>query len=151
MQIGALSSQTGVNIETIRYYERIGVLPRPDRTATGRRVYSEQDAKRLSFIRHARELGFELRSVKTLLALQEQPEASCEQAARIAEGELAEVEERIAKLLGLRDELRRMVEECHLGKVAECRVMEALIDRAAPRPIQSTPTAGSTGKRHPTI
>lgn len=126
MQIGELSQRSGVNVETIRYYERSGVLPRPDRTSGGRRAYSETDANRLSFVRHARDLGFDLRSVKTLLALQEQPEASCEAASRIAEGELRGVEERIEMLLRLREELRRMVSECGLGRVAECRVIEAL-------------------------
>ena len=78
MQIGDLSRQAGVNIETIRYYERIGVLPKPARQLNGRRTYSPVDAERLGFIRHARELGFDLPSIRILLALQERPEASCE-------------------------------------------------------------------------
>lgn len=126
MQIGDLARLSGVNIETIRYYERIRLLPVPDRTVSGRRTYTSADAQRLAFVRHARELGFDLRSVGTLLALQEQPEASCEVAADIADGELRAVEIRIAKLLGLRDELSRMVEECRRGRVAECLVIEAL-------------------------
>lgn len=85
MQIGDLSRQTGVNIETIRYYERIGVLPKPARQPNGRRTYSPADAERLGFIRHARELGFDLPSIRILLALQERPEASCEDASRIAQ------------------------------------------------------------------
>ena len=104
MQIGDLSRQAGVNIETIRYYERIGVLPKPARQSNGRRTYSTVDAERLGFIRHARDLGFDLPSVRVLLALQEQPEASCEDASRIAQGQLEEVERRIARLLSLRDE-----------------------------------------------
>jgi DNA-binding transcriptional MerR regulator len=126
MQIGDLSRQAGVNVETIRYYERIGVLPKPARQANGRRSYAEADAQRLGFIRHARDLGFDLPSVRVLLALQEQPEASCEDASRIAQGQLAEVESRIARLLSLRDELARMVGECRQGRVSECRVIEAL-------------------------
>lgn len=126
MQIGDLSRQAGVNIETIRYYERIGVLPKPARQSNGRRTYSTVDAERLGFIRHARDLGFDLPSVRVLLALQEQPEASCEDASRIAQGQLEEVEGRIARLLSLRDELARMVGECHQGRVSECRVIEAL-------------------------
>ncbi|HML29302.1 MULTISPECIES: MerR family transcriptional regulator [Hyphomicrobiales] len=126
MQIGDLSRQAGVNIETIRYYERIGVLPKPARQSNGRRTYSTVDAERLGFIRHARDLGFDLPSVRVLLALQEQPEASCEDASRIAQGQLEEVERRIARLLSLRDELARMVGECHQGRVSECRVIEAL-------------------------
>lgn len=126
MQIGDLSQHTGVNIETIRYYERVGVLPAPLRQANGWRSYTEADARRLEFVRHARELGFDLADVRALLALQEQPEASCEDASRIAAAQLAEVESRIARLLSLREELSRMVAECRHGVVAECRVIEAL-------------------------
>lgn len=126
MQIGDLSQHTGVNIETIRYYERVGVLPTPTRQANGRRSYTEADARRLGFIRHARELGFDLADVRTLLSLQEQPGASCEDASRIAAAQLADVESRIARLLSLREELSRMVAECRRGVVAECRVIEAL-------------------------
>lgn len=126
MQIGDLSQHTGVNIETIRYYERVGVLPTPTRQANGRRSYTEADARRLGFIRHARELGFDLADVRALLALQEHPEASCEDASRLAAAQLAEVESRISRLLSLREELSRMVAECQRGVVAECRVIEAL-------------------------
>jgi DNA-binding transcriptional MerR regulator len=126
MQIGDLSRQAGVNVETIRYYERIGVLPKPARQSNGRRSYALADAQRLGFIRHARDLGFDLAAVRVLLALQEQPEASCEDASRIAQGQLEAVEDRIARLLNLRDELTRMVSECRQGRVSECRVIEAL-------------------------
>ena len=126
MQIGELSARSGVNIETIRYFERIGVLPQPARQSNGRRSYGEIDAQRLGFIRHARDLGFDLANVRVLLALQEQPEASCENASRIAQGQLEEVESRIARLLSLRDELTRMVGECRQGRVSECRVIVAL-------------------------
>ena len=68
MPIGTLSKQSGVHIETIRYYERAGVLPKARRAANGRRVFDQQDVRRLAFIRHARELGFELASVRALLA-----------------------------------------------------------------------------------
>ncbi len=126
MQIGNVSRRTGVNVETIRYYERIGVLPSPARQENGRRSYTEADARRLEFIRHARSLGFELAAVRALLALQEKPEASCEDASRIAQAQLIEVESRIERLQSLRAELARMVKECGRGIVAECRVIEAL-------------------------
>ncbi|KFC70179.1 Transcriptional regulator, MerR family [Devosia sp. LC5] len=126
MQIGDLSRETGVNIETIRYYERSGVLPPPARQDNGRRVYDAADVRRLGFIRHARDLGFDLQSVQTLLALQEQPQASCADASRIAQAQLDEVERRIARLQNLQLELSRMVTECRKGVVAECRVIEAL-------------------------
>jgi DNA-binding transcriptional MerR regulator len=126
MQIGDLSRAAGVNIETIRYYERIGVLPKPSRRVNGRRTYADGDARRLGFIRHARDLGFDLADVRKLLALQEQPEASCEDASRIAQAQLEAVESRIRRLRSLRTELSRMVTECQKGVVAECRVIEAL-------------------------
>jgi DNA-binding transcriptional MerR regulator len=126
MQIGDLAQKTGVNLETIRYYERIGVLPRPARLANGRRAYDDADVGRLGFIRHARDLGFDLANVRALLALQEQPEASCEDATRIARAQLDEVESRIERLLKLKAELSRMVSECRTGVVAECRVIDAL-------------------------
>jgi len=126
MQIGDLSRAAGVHVETIRYYERIGVLPKPGRQLNGRRTYAEGDAQRLSFIRHARDLGFDLDDVRALLALQEQPEASCEDATRIAQAQLEAVESRIERLLKLKAELARMVSECRTGAVAECRVIEAL-------------------------
>lgn len=126
MQIGDLARQTGVNIETIRYYERVGVLPRPARLGNGRRAYDDADVRRLGFIRHARELGFALESAQTLLALQEQPQQSCLDASRMAQAQLDEVERRIAKLRSLQLELSRMVAECRDGTVAECRVIEAL-------------------------
>ncbi|WP_375600323.1 helix-turn-helix domain-containing protein [Devosia sp. Naph2] len=137
MQIGDLGRRTGVNIETIRYYERVGVLPRPERLDNGRRVYTDADVQRLEFIRHARELGFDLQSVQTLLALQEQPGASCADASRIAEGQLEEVEIRIARLQSLRTELSRMVTECRKGVVAECRVIEALSSPSIKAPDRS--------------
>lgn len=130
MQIGDLSRATGVNIETIRYYERAGVLPPPARQSNGRRSYGAADVRRLGFIRHARELGFDLPSVRVLLALQEQPKASCEDASRIAQAQLAEVESRIVRLISLREELTRMVTECRRGIVAECRVIDALASGA---------------------
>ena len=126
--IGALSKHTGVNIETIRYYERIELIPPPPRTDSGRRLYGAEDVRRLTFIRHARDLGFDIAAIKTMLALQEVPQASCEQVSRIASDQLEAVESRIRRLLGLRTELTRMIRECDNGKVANCRVIEVLAD-----------------------
>ena len=126
MSIGALSKQSGVHIETIRYYERAGVLPKARRAANGRRVYGEADAGRLVFIRHARELGFELVAVRALLALQERPELSCKAASDLASAQLSAVESRLSRLTVLRDELKRMVRACKNGRVVDCRVIDAL-------------------------
>ncbi|QDC40364.1 helix-turn-helix domain-containing protein (plasmid) [Sphingobium fuliginis ATCC 27551] len=126
--IGALSKRTGVNIETIRYYERIKLIPPPPRTDSGRRLYGAEDVRRLTFIRNARDLGFDISAIKTMLALQEEPEASCQEVSQIATDQLEAVESRIRRLLGLRTELIRMVQECANGKVATCRIIEVLGD-----------------------
>lgn len=126
--IGALSKRTGVNIETIRYYERIKLIPPPPRTDSGRRLYGAEDVRRLTFTRNARDLGFDISAIKTMLALQEEPEASCQEVSQIATDQLEAVESRIRRLLGLRTELIRMVQECDNGKVATCRIIEVLGD-----------------------
>lgn len=126
MSIGTLSKESGVHIETIRYYERVGVLPKARRAANGRRTYGQHDVGRLAFIRHARDLGFELASVRALLALQETPDLSCKSASDMASAQLSTVEDRISRLAVLREELRRMVRACKNGRVVDCRVIEAL-------------------------
>ena len=126
IQIGEAARQSGVKIPTIRYYEQIGLLPAPDRTQSQRRVYSGADLRRLAFIRHARELGFEVDAIRTLLALQDDPHQSCAAADETARARLVEVDRRIASLQALRDELLRMVAGCATGRVEQCRVIETL-------------------------
>ncbi|RWM29633.1 helix-turn-helix domain-containing protein [Mesorhizobium sp.] len=126
--IGEAARQSGVKVPTIRYYEQIGLLPAASRTEGNRRLYDRRDLDRLAFIRHARELGFEVDAIRTLLSLQDDPEQSCAAADAIAKARLIEVEKRIASLNSLRDELLRMVEECACGRVGDCRVIETLTD-----------------------
>lgn len=128
--IGAAARQSGVKIPTIRYYEQIGLLAAPVRTESQRRLYGPTDLRRLAFIRHARELGFEVEAIRTLLALQDDPAQSCAAADAIARARLAEVRKRIASLTALQLELERMVEQCACGRVAECRVIETLADNS---------------------
>ena len=130
MSIGAASKVSGVHVETIRYYEKSGILPRPERTDNGRRIYAANDVRRLLFIRHARDLGFELNAVRDLLQLQEKPYQSCNSAWRLASAHLEAVEARLRLLESLRAELTRMVASCRDGRVAECHVIDAL---ASPR------------------
>ncbi|WP_096703363.1 helix-turn-helix domain-containing protein [Magnetospirillum sp. 15-1] len=125
LTIGALGKATSVNIETIRYYERIGLLSQPDRTAAGYRQYSGDDLRRLSFIRKGRDLGFSIEAIRALLRLAEHPEQPCEDADRLASAHLAEVERKIEELGRLRDALREMA-HCCAGTVAECRIIDAL-------------------------
>lgn len=126
--IGAASAATGVKVPTIRYYEQIGLLPSSARTESNRRLYTQDDQHRLALIRHARELGFEVEAIRTLLALQDNPDCPCADADAIARARLEEVEDRIAALLALKAELVRMVAGSAHGKIAECRVIQVLGD-----------------------
>ncbi len=128
--IGELSRRTAVKVPTIRYYEQIGLLPAPPRSEGQQRRYAKAAISRLAFIKHSRELGFEVDAIRTLLSLQDRPDHSCASADAIAKARLAEVESRIASLNALRLELTRMVDECACGRVAECRVIETLADRS---------------------
>jgi DNA-binding transcriptional MerR regulator len=126
MKIGELSKATGTNIETIRYYERIGLLPPPARTSANYRSYGEPHRARLAFVRHSRELGFTIEEIRSLLDLSDHPERDCGEADRIATGHLMQVEGKIARLDSLREELSRIVGRCRGGIAADCRVIEAL-------------------------
>lgn len=128
MTIGRLSSLAGVKVTTIRFYEREGLLPEPRRTANARRLYGPADAQRLSFIRHARQLGFEMPEVRVLLDLSDQKDRPCEEVDRIARRRLEAVDDKIARLRRLRGELERMVAQCRHGTVAQCRVIDTLSD-----------------------
>ena len=130
LSIGDAARQTGVKIPTIRYYEQIGLLPAPTRQANRRRLYGAGDIHRLAFIRHARELGFEIDAIRTLLDMQDEPHRSCQAAHRAAKSHLQAVERRIASLNALRTELKRMAESCEHGTVADCRIIETLSDHS---------------------
>jgi DNA-binding transcriptional MerR regulator len=126
--IGKLAEATSTKVQTIRYYESIGLLPPFTRTEGGHRIYDREDQKRLTFIRHARDLGFSIEAIRELLSLSDNPETSCERADGIASRRLEEVEQRLKRLRALRKELKRMVEECGHGRVCDCRVIEVLSD-----------------------
>ena len=126
--IGELARRTGVKVPTIRYYEQIGLLPATPRTEGRQRRYGRDAEKRLAFIRHARDLSFDIEDIRQLLALSETPQRSCHEADSIAIRHLAWTEERIRQLESLRDELRRMVDECGHGRICECRIVEVIGD-----------------------
>ncbi len=126
--IGEAARQSGVKAPTIRYYEQIGLLAAPARSDGNRRHYEEADLRRLAFIRHARELGFDIEAIRTLLTLQDDPSQPCATADLIAKQRLAEVEQRIRSLIALKAELELMVEGCSHGRVDSCRVIEVLAD-----------------------
>lgn len=130
LSIGELAARTGCKVPTIRYYEGIGMMPEPERTEGNQRRYAERHVDRLNFIRHARELGFPLNDVRTLLDLADRPAASCEAADAIARRQLRAVERRLASLSALKLELERMIAECAGGIIADCRVVDVLSDHA---------------------
>lgn len=130
LTIGKLAKETGCKVQTIRYYEQIGMLPAAMRTAGNQRVYREEDLKRLAFIRHARELGFNLDAIRELLSLSDDPDHSCKDADAIAKAQLIEVEHRIARLQSLKGELENMIQQCKGGKISSCRVVEVLSDHS---------------------
>ena len=128
LAIGELSVRTSVKVPTIRYYEQIGLIAAPPRTGGGQRRYGEKEVGRLNFIRHARELGFEIEDIRGLLAMSAAPQASCNQADSIAKNHLVDVDRRIASLMRLRGALSRMIAECGHGRVCDCRIIEVLSD-----------------------
>ncbi len=128
LSIGKLADATATKVQTIRYYETIGLLAPFTRTEGGHRLYDREDLKRLTFIRHARELGFSIDAIRELLSLSDNPQTSCERADDIASRQLEEVEQRLRRLKVLQKELKRMVAECGHGRVCDCRVIEVLSD-----------------------
>ena len=131
LKIGTLAREAGTSIETIRYYERIGLLSPPPRTEGGFRLYGSDDVRRLRFVRRARELGFSLDSIRDLIRLASDPVGSCDEVGTIARVHLADVDERIAQLTTLQSELSRLIEHCRAGRVASCGIIEALDENAA--------------------
>jgi len=126
--IGELSRRTGVKVPTIRFYEQIDLLPSPPRTEGNQRRYGKAEVDRLNFIRHARELGFEVDDIRELLSLSARPQSSCHDVDGITLNHLKEVERRIASLTALRTELTRMIDECQHGRICDCRIIEVLAD-----------------------
>ena len=124
--IGELARATGTKVETIRWYERIGLLAAPARTGGNYRAYGRSHLERLSFVRRARDLGFSLDHVRELLRLSDQQDRPCEEIDLIARGHLEEVERKVADLTALGNELRQIIGQCGHGTVAECRIIEAL-------------------------
>lgn len=129
MPIGALAERTGVRVETIRYYEQVGLLQPPERTDGNQRRYGRAHLARLAFIKHARDLGFSVEGIRMLLKLSDNPGMACDEAHAIAAGHLAEVRHKIARLRSLESELERIAATCAGGVSAcDCAIIEALAD-----------------------
>ena len=126
MRIGELARATGVKTETIRYYEREGILAAPPRTQANYRDYGPNETSRLHFIRHARNLGFSMAQVRELLDLAGDKSQSCAEVDVLTRTHLFEVDRKIAELKSLRTELSRMLENCEQGAIGDCLIVEAL-------------------------
>lgn len=130
--IGALSKHTGTNIETIRYYERVGLLPAPGRTAGGYRLYGPDHLKRLTFIRRARALGFSLAEVRRLLTLSDQRRRPCAEVRLVAAAHLEDVKGKITDLRQMERVLKETVARCDAGSGSHCPMIDALYSHGTP-------------------
>jgi Cu(I)-responsive transcriptional regulator len=137
-RIGDLARQTGTKVETIRWYEKQGLLPAPARTSGNYRAYGETELGRLSFIRRARDLGFSLDQVRALLDLAANRSGDCASVDVLAAGHLAEIDRKIADLTALRRELGTLLSSCAGGIVEDCRIIDALAPRMTDRARRAT-------------
>ena len=126
MKIGEIAAATGVHVETIRYYEREGLVPPPARTAANYRSYGEAHRKRLTFIRRARDLGFSLAQVRELLDLADDRDRPCAAVDELARKHRTKVRAKIAELTALRRELDNMIGQGRHGSISDCRIVDAL-------------------------
>lgn len=126
--IGELSKRTGVHIETIRYYERSGVMPKPPRSESGQRIYDETFVRRLSFVSRSRQLGFSLDEIRSLLGLVDEHEYTCADVRELTLKHAAEARRKIADLKKLERTLKDMAAQCHGERVPDCPIVDALFD-----------------------
>lgn len=126
--IGAMSRETGVNIETIRYYERIELMPKPARTPGGNRQYTHDHLQRLSFIKRSRDLGFSIEEIRGLLMMVDRDDVTCREVHALTMEHLASVREKIARLRRLEITLSEMASQCARGDIPDCPIIETLFD-----------------------
>ena len=127
LTIGQLARRAGVGVETIRFYERQGLLQEPPRKASGYRQYPEETVARVRFIRHAKQLGFSLREIGELLALRVDPAKSCADVKARAEGKMKDIDVRIGELRKMKRALQRLAAECSgRGPTSDCPILEHL-------------------------
>ena len=126
LKIGKVAERTGCKVETIRFYEKERLLPEPDRTEGGSRLYSQELVDRLVFIRRSRELGFSMGEIRELLSLVDRDQVSCNRVKAIAESHLEDIRGRIADLRKMERTLRRLADRCPGGEMPECPIVELL-------------------------
>ena len=132
MTIGDLAAATDTRVETVRWYEKVKLLPAPARSPGNYRLYGPEHLRRLSFIRRGRDLGFTGEQIRELLALADERDRSCAEVDTIARAHLAEVERKLSDLTRLARELRDVIGQCGCGSVADCRIIEALSPQGDP-------------------
>ncbi|AMS30522.1 MAG TPA: MerR family transcriptional regulator [Hyphomonadaceae bacterium] len=126
MRTSDLAKRAGVRAETVLFYEKAGLLRPPPRTESNYRCYQPADADRLSFIRRARELGFDLSTVRQMLAASDNNGQDCSTIDKMAREQLIEIQQKLADLKALESQLRSLVSQCAGGMISECRIIEAL-------------------------
>ena len=127
LAIGQVARRAGVGIETVRFYERQGLIEEPERRASGYRQYGEETVGRLRFIRRAKELGFTLKEIKELLALRVDPSTTCADVKSRAEAKIEDVQERIQSLQRIKRALKKLASACSgRGPISKCPILDAL-------------------------
>jgi MerR family mercuric resistance operon transcriptional regulator len=130
LKVGEVARQAGVNLQTIRYYERRGLLARPPRTESNYRAYPQDTVLRVRFIKRAQELGFTLKEIKELLSLRAAPRTRCADVRKRAHAKVQDIDDRVRALQGMRRALTRLIDECSgSGPVTECPILDALEDQ----------------------
>tara|TARA_R110002073_G_scaffold193691_1_gene352655 strand:- start:94 stop:504 length:411 start_codon:yes stop_codon:yes gene_type:complete len=125
---GVLAKQSGVNAETIRYYEKIELMPEPERTSGGHRIYKEVHLQRLCFIRRCREMGFTLEEIRELLSLVDREQVSCDHVQQITQDHVVSIRQKIKDLQRMQGTLRDLAKQCSGENVPECPIIEALLE-----------------------
>lgn len=129
LKIGEVARRAKVNLQTIHYYERRGLLPKPRRTASNYRIYSVEAVRRIRFIKRAQELGFTLKEIRELLSLRARPAAKCADVLERAEIRIRSIDEKIRTLQAMRRALSKLTAECKgRGAISECPILESLDD-----------------------
>lgn len=127
LKVGEVAKQAGVNLQTIHYYERRGLLPKPPRTGSNYRAYPEDAVRRVRFIKRAQELGFTLKDIKELLSLRAAPRTRCADVRERAEVKVQDIDEKVRTLQAMRKALTKLIGECSgKGPVSQCPILEAL-------------------------
>ena len=127
LKIGEVARRAGVNLQTIHYYERRGLLPEPPRTPSNYRLYPEDTVRRVRFVKRAQELGFTLKEIEELLALRASPRSRCAGVRKRAQAKVEDIDGKIRALQGMRKALNGLIAECSgKGPVSECPILDAL-------------------------